>query len=154
MLTAKQEAFANAIIAGASPVEAYREAGYSQRMSKAAQSVEAQKLLANPKIALKIETARAEAAENALWSREAAIERLQMLNDVSYSRLAKTGAENGLQRPDLSAFLESLDRLNDLCGVGDGTGCAVPVFYFDPYGNRSDGDSERLSKPQSKRNQK
>ena len=132
MLTAKQEAFANAVIAGASPVEAYRKAGYSQRMSKAAQSVEAQKLLANPKIALKIETARAEAAENALWSRETAIERLQTLNDVSYSRLAKTGAENGLQRPDVSAFLESLDRLNDLCGVdGPEVAGAVPVFFFD-----------------------
>lgn len=133
MLTAKQEAFANAVIAGASPVEAYREAGYSQQMSKAAQSVQAQKLLKKPNIALKIETARAEAAENALWSRETAIERLQTLNDVSYSRLAETGPENGLRRPDVSAFLESLDRLNDLCGV-DGPEAAgnVPVFYFDP----------------------
>lgn len=133
MLTAKQEAFANAIIAGASPVEAYREAGYSQQMSKAAQSVQAQKLLKKPNIALKIETARAEAAETARWSRETAIERLQKLNDVSYSRLAETGAEKGLQRPDVSAFLESLDRLNDLCGVSiAGDSSKAPVFYFDP----------------------
>lgn len=132
MLTAKQEAFANAVIAGASPVEAYREAGYSQRMSRAAQSVEAQKLLANPKISLKIEEARAEATEYALWSRETAIERLQGVNDASYSHLVETGPEGRLDGPAVRAFMESLDKLNELCGVGRDPGPGVPVFVFDP----------------------
>lgn len=132
MLTAKQEAFANAVIAGSSPVEAYREAGYSQRMSKAAQSVQAQKLLNNPNIALKIEEAREKAAEDALWSCERAIERLQNVNDASYARIMSAGAQGRLDRADALTFMESLDRLNSLCGVNEGGSSLVPVFIFDP----------------------
>lgn len=116
-LTGKQEAFANGIISGLSPLEAYRAAGYSQRISQNAQSVEAQRILNHPNISLMIETARAEAAEAAKWSLEKAIERLQSVNDCTYSQITKTAPQNGLQAPVYNAFLGSLDRLNKLTGV-------------------------------------
>ncbi|WP_304597295.1 terminase small subunit [Adlercreutzia caecimuris] len=130
-LTGKQEAFANAIVAGASPLEAYRAAGYSQRMAPVKQSIEAQKIMRKPNVALVIENARAEAARNALWSRETAIERLQRVNDVSYSLIDNTGPHGRLERSAVQAFMESADRLNALCGVGGCDAEDAPVFYFD-----------------------
>ena len=116
-LTGKQVAFANGVIAGLSPVEAYREAGYSQKMSKAAQSVQAQKLLNKPNIALMIEEAREEAAEAAKWSLETALERLKEVNRCSYLQIIQSTPEIRIQASVTNAFLGSLDRLNKLTGV-------------------------------------
>ena len=130
-LTPKQNKFANAIIAGASPVEAYREAGYSQRMSKAAQAVAAQKLLHHPNISVMIEEGKTEAARMAVWSREKAIERLQAVNDAAYTRIMNKGAESRLERAEALTFMESLDRLNGLCNVAAESVDAAPVIVFD-----------------------
>lgn len=126
-LTPKQQAFANAIVEGRNPSEAYRLAYSCNRMSAAAISVEAQKLLKNPKISLVVEDAKAQAAENAKWSRQKAVERLQRVNDYTYSQITK----HGLVSPQIaSAFFNSLDRLNALCDVEAESRFSAPSFTF------------------------
>ena len=109
--TPKQAAFANAIVSGASPSEAYRAAYDCGKMSAASVSREANRLLSHPKIAPIVEKGKKEAARTAAWSREMAIERLQGVNAASYARVMRTGSENGFQRADSEAFFGSLDRL-------------------------------------------
>lgn len=115
--TPKQIAFANAVVSGASPSEAYRAAYDCAGMSAASVSREANRLLSHPKIAPIIEKGEREAARSAVWSREMAIERLQSVNAVSYARMMETGPERGFQRADSAAFFDSLDRL---CEMTDG----------------------------------
>lgn len=118
-LTPKQQAFANAIIYGMNPSEAYKTAGYScAKMSAASIKKEAQKLLNHPNISPTIENATREATEKAVWCREIAIERLQTVNDEAYRIIKNKAAEKDYIAKDAaSAFMESLDRLNKLCNV-------------------------------------
>ena len=75
--TPKQLEFANAIVSGAAPSEAYRQAYRADGMSSASVAREAQRLLSNPVIAPIVEEGRREAAEAAKWSLIKALERLQ-----------------------------------------------------------------------------
>lgn len=110
--TSKQLAFANAMVAGMNPSEAYRAAGYSCNMSAASIKREAQSLLRNPNVAPTVERGRIAAAKSAAWSRETAIERLQDVNAAAYCRMMDKGPEIGFQRADSAVFFDSLDRLN------------------------------------------
>lgn len=66
-LTAKQQKFANNIIAGLDPSEAYRAAGYKcDKLSPKAISVEAQRVKKNPSVALAIERGQQKATERAV----------------------------------------------------------------------------------------
>ena len=78
--TPKQIAFANAVVSGASPSEAYRAAYNCAGMSAASVSREANRRLSHPTIAPIIEKGEREAARSAVWSRETAIKRLQSVN--------------------------------------------------------------------------
>lgn len=143
--TSKQLAFADAIVSGANPSEAYRAAYSCGRMSASSVAREAQRLMSNPKIAPIIDKGRRAAARRAAWSRETAIERLEAVNAVSYSRMMETGPQNGFQRADSMAFFGSLDRLRAMtegCDAGGGApvvvdgggnviGRAGVVLYFD-----------------------
>lgn len=134
MATPKQKAFADAIISGLNPSEAYIEAGYSSNMRPASIKREAQKLLKNPNIAPLIEKGQKEATKAAIeartWSLELAIERLTSINERAYKHLIKSGF---ISRDALNAFFNSLDRLNDLSGVNArDLAISAPVFYFDP----------------------
>lgn len=73
--TPKQLEFANAIVSGAAPSEAYRQAYRADGMSSASIAREAQRLLSNPVIAPIVEEGRREAAEAAKWNLGKALER-------------------------------------------------------------------------------
>lgn len=113
-LTAKQESFALAVIGGASPVDAYREAGYSE-MSADSMAVEASKLMQNPKIALRIREGRDKVMQGVIkettYSRVEAIKRLEEINQKAYEQIK---AQKFISRDAMNAFVQSLDRLEDL----------------------------------------
>ena len=70
MITAKQEAFCQALLAGRSQSDAYR-ATYNTKAGSTAGgiAVSASKMVANPKITLRVAELRDAAAEAACWSR-------------------------------------------------------------------------------------
>ena len=127
-LTPKRRRFVNAIVEGMDPSAAYAHAGYSIRMGKKAVSVEAQKLLHVPSVSLAIEKALTEAARNAEWSRETALERLFDVNTASYDQIRKHGLTRDAAIA-LRAFIETADRLNAMTDM-DGGREDVPRFYF------------------------
>ena len=136
-LTAKQKAFANAIIAGARPSEAYRQAGYKLK-DKRQVSVEASKLLRNPKVALAIEKGEAKATQKAIWSRETAIERLFNVNSNTYTKLLDNRGLKSISAAEARLFIETLDRLNEMHAIKGVESIQVPVFYFDPKEGRNE----------------
>jgi hypothetical protein len=112
MPTNKQIKFANGIIAGMNPTEAYRAAGYAATNSATA-AVEAQRLLSNPNVSPIIQAGKEEARARAVWSRREAIERAQVINDKAYNELI-----NGpFDRDIYKAWQESTLLLNDLVDV-------------------------------------
>ena len=134
--TSKQIAFANRIVEGMNPAEAYRAAYSCARMSPASVRREAYRLMRNPNVAPLIEQGRREAAENAVWSRGMALERLQAVNNTAYASIER----NGLTEPCvLKAFMDSADRLNKMTAAG-GEQVGAPVFYFDAARDGAEGD--------------
>lgn len=116
--TPKQEAFARFVVSGMNPSEAYRAAGYSCNMAPNHVRREAYRVLHRPNVSQLVERLKAEAESSAVWSRELAIERLSDVNARAYSRIVGTPPDRQLERASASAFFDSLDRLNDMCGVG------------------------------------
>lgn len=83
VLTQKQEAFCLAYIELGNASEAYRRAYDAKNMKPESINVNASKLLADTKIALRVEELRAPAAERAQVSLEKHLNDLQALRDVS-----------------------------------------------------------------------
>lgn len=110
-LTPKQRAFANAIVSGMNPSEAYAHAGYSTRGSAATVAREAQRLLSHPTISLIIERGREDAAKEAQWSRRTALERLFAVNSIAYSDIRRNGLTSSLAA---SSFFKSTELLNGM----------------------------------------
>jgi PBSX family phage terminase large subunit len=141
--TSKQLKFANGIVAGLGPSDAYRAAYNCSKWKPESVAKQAQKTLALPHIIPIIERGRAKAAENAIWTRETAIERAQNLNSWSYDILdrkrrqkpAKDGQlKDGYIPKDAdTSFWNSFDRLNKLLGVKEGADVAPASFTVD-YG--------------------
>jgi len=78
MITAKQEAFCQALLKGRSQSNAYRDAYNTKPGSTAgAIAVSASKLMADPKITIRIVELRKADAEAACWSRRQSIEALK-----------------------------------------------------------------------------
>lgn len=127
--TPKQRAFAEAIVAGLNPSEAYRAAGYSPRMSAASVAREAQRLLSHPNVSPIVERGRRRASEGAEWSRAKAIERLGAINDAAYGALVAIAAGERFDNAARGAFFDSLDRLNELTAVKPGA--AEGVAFYD-----------------------
>ena len=127
--TPKQLEFANAIVSGAAPSEAYRQAYRADGMSSASVAREAQRLLSNPVIAPIVEEGRREAAEAAKWSLRKALERLQAVNDRCYEELLLEGMDGTALR----GFTDTLDRLNELADVKrEAETDTVPRIVFTP----------------------
>ena len=82
-LTAKQEAYALARIAGKGPSDAYRSAYDAGKMSPAVVSVKAAELERHGNIAVAIAEARRRAEEEALGTREWALRTLREASDRS-----------------------------------------------------------------------
>lgn len=126
--TPKQLEFANAIVSGAAPSEAYRQAYRADGMSSASVAREAQRLLSNPVIAPIVEEGRREAAEAAKWSLRKSLERLQAVNDRCYEELLE-----GMDGTALRGFTDTLDRLNELADVKrEAETDTVPRIVFTP----------------------
>ena len=66
-------------------------------------------------ISARVEKARAEAAKNAQWSLDLAVERVRKLNDEAVSDLEKDGLYKG--SPAVKALIESTALLNRMTGV-------------------------------------
>lgn len=115
-LTPKQRAFANAIVSGMNPSDAYAHAGYSMRGSAATVAREAQRLLSHPTISLIIEEGRESAAKGAQWSRRMALERLFAVNSIAYSDIRENGLTSSLAA---SSFFKSTELLNEMVHGGD-----------------------------------
>jgi phage terminase small subunit len=64
MLTQKQENFALLLVSGCSKADAYRQAYNAENMADASIHVEASRLAANPKVALRLKELKREKDEN------------------------------------------------------------------------------------------
>ena len=82
-LTPKQEAFAQAIAKGAGPSEAYREAYAADNMKASSISANAQKLLQDTSISLRIGQLRVEVAERTKITLQGHLEALGSLRNLA-----------------------------------------------------------------------
>jgi phage terminase small subunit len=79
-LTAKQEAFAQAVADGMTQSDAYRSAYNAGKMKPEAIHVNASKLMADAKVALRVASLREALASKSLWSR---LDSVQALSDIA-----------------------------------------------------------------------
>lgn len=86
-LTAKQEAFCIAYLETGNATEAYRRAYNSENMKTTSMSANAGKLMADTRIALRINELKAMARTEAVMTRQEALERLSRIGRTSLSDL-------------------------------------------------------------------
>ena len=119
MITAKQEAFCQALLKGRSQSGAYRDAYNTKPSSTAgAIAVSASKLMADPKITLRIAELRSADAESACWSRRQSIEALK---DIAMSDAFKP-----------TARISAIRELNAMLGYKGPSEAVVPVNSLTP----------------------
>ena len=75
-LTAKQEAFAQAVADGMSQADAYRTAYDASRMKQSSIHVNASKMLADAKVVQRVDELRSKLVTKALWTREMSVKAL------------------------------------------------------------------------------
>jgi len=81
-LTPKQEAFAQGVADGKTLADAYRAAYNAAKFKPEALWVNASKLMADARVALRVEQLKAALAEKALWTREDSVRTLiEVIND-------------------------------------------------------------------------
>ena len=114
-LTPKQEKFVDGVISGMTYSDAYRAAYNCARMKPETINNKAYGLMQRGDIRARVEKARAEAAKNAQWSLDLAVERVRKLNDEAVSDLEKDGLYKG--SPAVKALIESTSLLNRMTGV-------------------------------------
>ncbi len=92
-LTAKQEAFCQAIASGMNQSDAYRSAYDAGNMKPESINVNASKLCADAKVALRVTELKDEIAAKALWTREDSVLTLKAIADKAEAKDSdKTGA--------------------------------------------------------------
>jgi len=96
-LTAKQDAFAQAIASGSTQADAYRKAYNAGGMKDGAIYREASLLLDNPKVAQRVEELRAEVARRNLWTREMSVKALAAAYKLARDQ-GQAGAMTGAVR--------------------------------------------------------
>lgn len=82
-LTAKQEAFCQAIVSGMSQADAYRAAYNASNMKPPSVQVNASKLMANAKVALRVKELRAPVMEELRYDLKAAMEEAKEAFEVA-----------------------------------------------------------------------
>ena len=87
-LTAKQEAFAQAIASGDDQATAYRTAYNAANMKDASVYIQASRLIKNPKITLRVDELKAEVAKQHLWTREMSV--LGLIEAFNVANVAKS----------------------------------------------------------------
>lgn len=85
-LTAKQEAFAQAVASGMTQADAYRHAYDAENMGDNPIAVEACRLMADPNVSLRVKQLKDELACAALWSR---LDSVQTLADIAKGEEAR-----------------------------------------------------------------
>ena len=120
MLTNKQELFVQNIINGMSKIDAYKGAYSTQRMSDNAVSVEASKLLKNPKVSLRIKELRDKLASPVVMSAQERLEYLTRLveeQELETVTVIVDGTAQNLKRTaDFGAKLKAIDLMNKMTG--------------------------------------
>lgn len=91
-LTAKQENFCQAIASGMNQSDAYRSAYDAGNMKPESINVNASKLCADAKVALRVTELKDEIAAKALWTREDSVLTLKYVIDASDKGMEITGA--------------------------------------------------------------
>ena len=114
-LTSKQEKFIQGVVSGMTYSDAYRAAYNCVHMKPETVNNKAYELVHKGEISARVEKARAEAARNAQWSLDLAVERVRKLNDEAVSDLEKDGLYRG--SPAVKALIESTSLLNRMTGV-------------------------------------
>jgi len=103
-LTAKQEAFAQAIADGMTQADAYRTAYDAESMSDNAIYVEASKLIDNPNVAQRVKELKDALAERVLWTREMSVKALvqtfkESSGSVKVAAVKELNAMHGYNEP-------------------------------------------------------
>jgi phage terminase small subunit len=90
-LTAKQEAFAQAIADGLGQADAYRFAYDAESMKDESIYPQASKLMKNPKVATRIAELKTQVADKQLWTREMSVKGLISAYRIALEAKASTG---------------------------------------------------------------
>ena len=114
-LTPKQEKFIQGVVSGMTYSDAYRSAYNCARMKPETVNNKAYELMQKGEISARVEKARAEAAKNAQWSLDLAVERVRKLNDEALSSLEEDGLYKG--SPSVKALIDSTALLNRMTGI-------------------------------------
>jgi phage terminase small subunit len=107
-LTAQQEKFAQAIADGMSQADAYRAAYRAGKMKDQAIYVNASKLAADAKVALRVAELKKALSEKALWTREQAVQALidESRGDRASDRISALKALNDMHGYNAPAKLD------------------------------------------------
>ena len=130
-VTPKQRAFAAKVIEGKNPSAAYRETYDASGMNPSSVAHEANELMNHPNIAPIIQRGIEKATRDSIWCRSKAIEQLQAVNKRCFDALMDTD-KGTPDKTALTGFLETVDRLNELCPVEIETADAKASFKADP----------------------
>ena len=114
-LTPKQEKFIQGVVSGMTYSDAYRAAYNCARMKPETVNNKAYELMQKGEISARVEKARAEAAKNAQWSLDLAVERVRKLNDEALSSIEEDGLYKG--SPSVKALIDSTALLNRMTGI-------------------------------------
>ena len=116
-LTAKQEAFCQAIADGKDQATAYRTAYDAANMKDESVYPQASKLMKNPKIALRVSELKAQVAEKQLWTREMSVLGLMRAFEV------------GQQEKQAAAMTGAVKELNIMHGFNEPTKHSVELKF-------------------------
>ena len=116
-LTAKQEAFAQAIADGLGQADAYRMAYDAESMKDESIYPQASKLMKNPKVATRISELKAQVADKQLWTREMSVKGL-----ISAYRIA-------LEAKSSTGMTGAVKELNIMHGYNEPTKLSVDMKF-------------------------
>lgn len=116
-LTAKQEAFAQAIADGLGQADAYRFAYDAENMKDESVYPQASKLMKNPKVATRIGELKAQVADKQLWTREMSVKGL-----ISAYRIA-------LEAKTSTGMTAAVKELNIMHGYNEPTKLSVDMKF-------------------------
>lgn len=116
-LTAKQEAFAQAIADGLGQADAYRMAYDAESMKDESIYPQASKLMKNPKVATRVSELKAQVADKQLWTREMSVKGL-----ISAYRIA-------LEAKTSTGMTAAVKELNIMHGYNEPTKLSVDMKF-------------------------
>lgn len=120
MLTQKQEEFAKCIVEGMSQIDAYKKVYKADSMSDNAISVEATRLIQNPKISLRIKELRDMLSKPSILTAQQRLEYLTRIITGEEKELILTvldGEQAEIEKPiDINTRLKAMDIMNKMQG--------------------------------------